>query len=128
MEGNYPTADIPPISETRTARTRFAACGPWGRREVGRRGRAGLRRRWDGRSLKRVLQHLVDRHREVEAHRLAHFLRHIIEIAAVALGQDHRGQSRGVSCEHLLLDPADGEHATLKRDLSGHAHGVAYGP
>ena len=44
--------------------------------------------------------------------------------AAVALGQDHVGQARRVRGQHLLLEPADRQHAALQRDLAGHADRV----
>ena len=44
---------------------------------------------------------------EVEGHLLAHPLGHVVEIGAVALGQDDLGQAHPVGGEHLLLDAAD---------------------
>jgi hypothetical protein len=44
-----------------------------------------------------------------------------LEAGAVAGGEDHLGQSGTVSRQHLLLQSADREHATLQRDLAGHA-------
>ena len=49
---------------------------------------------------------------------------HVVEVGAVALGQDHVGQARRVRGEHLLLEPADRQHAALQRDLAGHADRV----
>ena len=46
--------------------------------------------------------------------------------AAVALGDDHVGQPGGVRREHLLLQPADRQHAALERDLAGHADRVLH--
>ena len=46
--------------------------------------------------------------------------------APVALRDDHLGQARGVRGEHLLLQPADREHAALQRDLAGHADRVLH--
>ena len=51
-------------------------------------------------------------------------LGHVVEVAAVALGQDHVGQPGRVRGEHLLLEPADRQHAALQRDLAGHADRV----
>src|SRR5260221_392090 len=39
-----------------------------------------------------------------------------------ALGEDHRGAPGGVRGRHLLLQPADGQHVPLQRDLARHAH------
>jgi hypothetical protein len=58
------------------------------------------------------------------SHLLPHVLRHVVEVAAVALGQDHIGQARRVGRQHLLLEPADRQHAALQRDLAGHADRV----
>jgi len=46
------------------------------------------RRRGDGGLLQRDAQHLVDGHREVERHLVADLLEHVVEVTAVALGQD----------------------------------------
>ena len=48
----------------------------------------------------------------------------VVEVAAVALGQDHGRQARGVRGQDLLLEAADREHAALQRDLAGHADRV----
>ena len=56
----------------------------------------------------------------MERHLVADVLRHVVEILAVPLGEDHVGQPRGVRGEHLLLQPADREHAPLQRHLAGH--------
>ena len=58
---------------------------------------------------------------------LAHLLGDLVEVAAVALGQDHVGQAGRVGREHLLLEPADRQHAALQGDLAGHADGVLDG-
>ena len=76
--------------------------------------------------LQRQVEHLVDRHHRVEGHRVADLLRHVVEVAAVALGQDHVGEPGRVGGQHLLLEPADRQHAALQRHLAGHADGVAH--
>ena len=53
--------------------------------------------------------------------------RDLVEVAAVALGQDHLGQPGGVRRQHLLLQPADRQHPSLQGDLSGHPDGVLDG-
>ena len=57
-------------------------------------------------------------------HLLADLLGDVVEVAAVALGQDHLGQPGRVRGEHLLLEPADRQHPALQRDLAGHADRV----
>ena len=56
--------------------------------------------------------------------RVADVLRDVVEVAAVALGQDHVGQPGRVGGEHLLLEPADRQDAALQGDLAGHPDGV----
>jgi hypothetical protein len=53
-------------------------------------------------------------------------LRHLLEVGAVALGQDDALDARAVRREHLLLDAADREDAAAQRDLAGHRHVVAH--
>ena len=74
--------------------------------------------------LQRQLEHLFDAHDRVEGHLLADVLGHVVEVAAVALGDDHVGQPGRVGGEHLLLQPADRQHPALQRDLAGHADRV----
>src|SRR3712207_8599706 len=56
------------------------------------------------RSLERDLEHLADRHHGVERHLLADVGGDVVQVAAVALGQDHVGQARRAGGEHLLQD------------------------
>ena len=75
-----------------------------------------------------MLQHLVAR--VITGWKLiclAHVRGHVVEVAAVALGQDHVGQPGRVRGQHLLLEPADRQHAALQRDLAGHADRVLDG-
>ena len=65
---------------------------------------------------------------EVERHRLADLLGHVLEIGPVALGQDHLGETGTVRGQHLLLDSADRQHLALQRDLASHADGRLDGP
>ena len=44
---------------------------------------------------------------------------------AVPLGDDDALDARAVRREHLLLQPADGEHPSAQRDLTRHRHVVA---
>ena len=44
-----------------------------------------------GLGLQRELEDLADRHHGVEAHRLAHVFGDVLEVAAIALGNDHVG-------------------------------------
>src|SRR6476660_8687458 len=44
---------------------------------------------------------------EMERHRVAHFLGHIVEIGPVALRKNHLGETGTMCGEHLLLQPAD---------------------
>ena len=78
--------------------------------------------------LERYAEHLVDRHREVELHRVTHLCGNVIQVAPVALREDHVGESRRMRRQHLLLDAADRQHPALQRDLTGHANGVAHRP
>ena len=56
---------------------------------------------------------------------LAHVGRDVVQVAAVALGQDDLGDAGRVGGEHLLLEAADREHPALQRDLAGHARQCA---
>ena len=51
----------------------------------------------------------------------AHSLGHVVEIGAVALRQHDLGEAGAMRGEHLLLHAADRQHASLQRDLAGHA-------
>ena len=75
----------------------------------------------------RRVEHLADAHDRVERHRLADVGGDVVEVAAVALGQDHLGDAGRVRGEHLLLEPADREHAALEGDLAGHPDSVLDG-
>ena len=88
----------------------------WADQAASARGRA--------RRLERDVEHLADGHDRVEGHLLADVRGHVVEVAAVALGEDHVGEARGVGGEHLLLQAADRQHAALQRDLAGHADRV----
>src|SRR5215207_6998767 len=61
-------------------------------------------------------------------HPLANVLGHVLQVAAVSLGQDHLGQARGVGRQDLLLQASDREHSSLEGDLAGHPDVVAHGP
>src|SRR5205823_3350990 len=74
--------------------------------------------------LERQLEHLADRHDRMEGHLLADVLGYVLEVPAVAFGQDHVGQPGCVRRQHLLLEPADRQHAALEGDLAGHPHRV----
>src|SRR5439155_3533309 len=66
-------------------------------------GRFGLRlvRRC---GFERVLKHVFHPAGEVERHRFAHALRHVVDVLLVALGEDDLGQAHAVCGEDLLLD------------------------
>ena len=51
------------------------------------------------------------RQHRVKGHLVADLLRNVVEIATVALGEDHFGQPRGVRGQRLLLESADRQHA-----------------
>ena len=51
----------------------------------------------------------------------------VVEIASVALGDDHVRDAGRVRGERLLLEAADRQHASLQRDLARHADGVLHG-
>ncbi len=44
--------------------------------------------------LERQLEDLADRHHRVEGHLLADLFGHVVQVAAVSLGDDHVGQAR----------------------------------
>src|SRR6266550_2839297 len=88
-------------------------------------GRFGLR---PAHGLEGVLEHLFHAAREVELHRVAHALRHVVDVLLVPLRQDDLGQAHAVGGQDLLLDAADRQHQSLKRHLSGHADGVPHRP
>src|SRR3954469_16867150 len=95
-----------------------------GRWRAGRGGACLGGERRGARRLEGDLEHLPDRHDGVEGHLLAHVGGDVVEVPAVALGQDHVGEPGRVGGEHLLLQPADRQHAALQRDLAGHADRV----
>ena len=64
----------------------------------------------------------------MERERVADVGRDVVEVGAVALGDDHLGEAGGVRGEHLLLQAADREDAALERDLAGHPDRVLHGP
>src|SRR5215211_6325733 len=68
-----------------------------------------------------VGQNLVDLAGQVEGHLLADRLRHVLEVGAVALGEDDLLEAGPVGGQDLLLDPADGQDPALEGDLAGHA-------
>src|SRR5205085_10458627 len=73
------------------------------------------------RGLERDLEHVVDPARQVERHRIAHALGHVVQVLLVALRENDLLQAHAVSGQHLLLDAPDGKDETLQRDLAGHA-------
>src|ERR1700676_4590712 len=70
--------------------------------------------------LQCAVEDLLDGHHRMEGHLLADLLGNVVQVAAVALGQDHVGQACCMSGERLLLEPADRRNAALQRDLTGH--------
>jgi len=69
----------------------------------------------------RDLQHLLDRGDEVDLHVGAHVLGDVLlDGLVVATGHDDFLEPHAVRRQHLLLHPADGEHATRQRDLARH--------
>src|SRR6266571_5165731 len=79
------------------------------------------------RGLERDLEHVVDLARQVERHRVAHALGHVVQVLLVALREDDLLQAHTVSGQHLLLDAADGQDQALQRDLAGHADRAPHG-
>ena len=63
---------------------------------------------------------LVDLADEVEAERVAHVLRDVLEVLLVLLGQDHPLDPGRLGRDHLLLDAADRQDLAAQRDLAGH--------
>src|SRR5438876_8481555 len=74
--------------------------------------------------LQRPVQYLLDGHHRVEGHLATYLLGNLVQVAAVALRQDHVGQTGGMRRQRLLLEAADRQHAALQRDLAGHADRV----
>ena len=64
----------------------------------------------------------------MERELVADLRRDVVEVGAVALREDHVGEPGRVRREHLLLEPADREHAALERHLAGHPDRVPHGP
>src|SRR4051794_7499149 len=100
----------------------------WVQRRPGCGGGSGGEPLAAARRLERDVEHLADGHDRVEGHLLADVRGHVVEVAAVALGEDHVGQSGRVRGEHLLLQAADRQHAALERHLARHADGVLHRP
>src|SRR6266702_3266507 len=69
----------------------------------------------------RQVEHLPDLVRQVEGHLVAHRLWHVVEVAAVAARQDDLLEAGPVGGQHLLLDAADRQDASLQGHLAGHA-------
>src|SRR5437764_13834041 len=76
--------------------------------------------------LQRPVEYLLDGHHRVEGHLLTYLLRNLVQVAAVALRQDHVGQTRGVRGQRLLLQTADRQHSPLQGDLAGHPDRVLH--
>src|SRR5271154_3454814 len=64
--------------------------------------------------LQGAVEDLLDGHHRVEGHLLSDLLRDLIQVATVALGQDHVGQACCVGGKRLLLEPADRQYASLQ--------------
>ena len=73
-------------------------------------------------------EHLAERHHRMERQLLPHIRGNVVQVGAVSLRQDHVTETRCVRGEHLLLQPADRQHATLQRHLTGHPDRVPDGP
>src|SRR5215208_3228021 len=96
---------IPRIAETTINASTEARRPRYGRnRRAMRRVIAALRGHLLRRGLEREVEDLVDAHHRVELHLLADVGGHVVEIAAVALGQDDLGEACRVRGEHLLLE------------------------
>ena len=52
---------------------------------------------------------------------LADLVGHVVEVGAVAGGEDDLGEPGPVGGQHLLLHAADRQHPARQRDLAGHA-------
>ena len=57
---------------------------------------------------------------------VAHLLRNVLDVRLVVLRQDDHLDPRAVGAEHLLLQPADRQHAAAQRDLAGHRDVAAH--
>src|SRR6266516_2479946 len=66
-----------------------------------------LRQRMRRLRLERELEHLVQAHDRMEAHLLAHVLRDVVQVGAVALREDDVRETGGVGGQRLLLQAAD---------------------
>src|SRR4051794_23082574 len=79
----------------------------------------------DGGRLLHRLQRLCDDLRDVrhglDLQRVEHLGGNVVEVGLVALRDEHRLQAGPLRGEQLLLHPADGQHPTVERDLTGHA-------
>src|SRR5215475_7124560 len=92
----------------RSAARRTSSGSGWQLRQ-----RTGLRGELliDRGGLERQLEYLADQHHRMEGNLIPHVLGDVVEVAAVALRDDHVGDPGRVCGEHLLLQSADGQHA-----------------
>lgn len=92
---------------------REVACG------TPRTARAGC-----GRAHKGVLQHLGQSAHGDEAHLLLDLGVHLVQVAGVVPGDEHRRDALTEGRHTLFLQTADGQHVAVQRDLSGHGQVV----
>src|SRR5262249_2596572 len=77
--------------------------------------------------LQRLGDRVLDTLEPDELHRLAHFFRDVLEVAAVARRQHHALQPSAVGGDDLLLDAADRQNQAAQADLARHGGVTAYG-
>ena len=70
--------------------------------------------------LERKRQHFIDRFDEIDAQRVANFLRDIGQILFVVLRQNNRVDAEAMSRQQFLLDAANRQHPAAQSDLAGH--------
>ena len=76
------------------------------------------------RANKGVLQHLGQSAHGDEAHLLLDLGVHLIQVAGVVPGDEHRRDALTEGRHTLFLQTADGQHVSVQRDLSGHGQVV----
>src|SRR6185369_15373923 len=76
-------------------------------------------------TAKRDHQHFIHRLHWMEAHRRPNFLREVIDVARIPERNDHVADLVSMSRDGFLLESANRQHTTAKRNLAGHRNVAA---